>query len=245
MIFERDLIAFDFLDVFYLNQQNVKNYNTGRQIDALSFRISTDCVLKTNDSKQVMSDNSVIFVPANLDYTRTASRDELIVMHLKVYNYSSRKIEVIAPSKAEKIKALFEEVLKKWQTTKNKFVCSALVYEIFGEIHGEKSPAPAYNQKISRSVDYINEHFADADVSITETAKRSFMTDVYFRKLFKESFGISPKKYIDSLRIKRATELIASGYYSLGEIALLSGFSDYKYFSVAFKKATGVSPSKY
>ena len=71
------------------------------------------------------------------------------------------------------------------------------------------------------------------------------MSEVYFRKLFKEEYGVSPQKYIIDLRIQNAVGLISTGYYSLKEVAYMSGYSDYKYFSVEFKKKMGISPSEY
>ena len=71
------------------------------------------------------------------------------------------------------------------------------------------------------------------------------MSEVYFRKLFKEEYGISPQKYIINLRMQYAKGLISTGYYSLNEVAYMSGYTDYKYFSVEFKKSMGVSPSEY
>ncbi|MBQ4150610.1 MAG: helix-turn-helix transcriptional regulator, partial [Clostridia bacterium] len=65
------------------------------------------------------------------------------------------------------------------------------------------------------------------------------------RKIFKAEYGISPQKYIINLRIQKATELIETGDYSLKEVALLSGYNDYKYFSAEFKRLLGVSPSEY
>ena len=71
------------------------------------------------------------------------------------------------------------------------------------------------------------------------------MTEVYFRKLFKEEYGISPQKYIIGLRLQNAAGLMATGYYSLKEVAAMSGYQDYRYFSVEFKRKYGVSPSAY
>ena len=88
-------------------------------------------------------------------------------------------------------------------------------------------------------------NYKKSDLSIKEIADKSFMSEVYFRKLFKEEYGVSPQKYIVSLRIQNAEGLISTGYYSLKEVAYLSGYTDYKYFSVEFKKNVGVSPSKY
>lgn len=56
---------------------------------------------------------------------------------------------------------------------------------------------------------------------------------------------MSPRQFIIELRIKHAEKLISTGYYTLQEVAYKSRFLDYKYFSVEFKKKTGMSPSKY
>jgi AraC-like DNA-binding protein len=86
-------------------------------------------------------------------------------------------------------------------------------------------------------------NYKKSDLSIKEIADKSFMSEVYFRKLFKEKYEISPQKYIIDLRIQNAVGLISTGYYSLKEIAYMSGYTDYKYSSVEFKKAMGISPS--
>ena len=89
------------------------------------------------------------------------------------------------------------------------------------------------------------QNYKKSDLSIKEIADKSFMSEVYFRKLFRLEYGVSPQKYIIRLRIQNAVGLISTGYYSLKEVAYLSGYTDYKYFSVEFKKAMGISPSDY
>jgi AraC family L-rhamnose operon regulatory protein RhaS len=104
---------------------------------------------------------------------------------------------------------------------------------------------PLCNEKIQKSVRYLLDNFTKEDVTTAEIAERSYVSEVYFRKLFKKDFGITPKQYLVNLRIKHAEKLIGTGYYSLQEVAFACGFNDYKYFTVEFKKHTGVSPSKY
>ena len=82
-------------------------------------------------------------------------------------------------------------------------------------------------------------------LTVKEIADRSFISEVYFRKLFKAEFGMSPQKYIIKQRMQKAVFLMSTGYYSLKEIALMSGYTDYKYFSTEFKREKGVSPSKF
>lgn len=247
MFFEKDLLLVNILDVLEINQKNVNMFNTGRNIDALSFRYRSDAVLKTDTGEYVMSDNSVAYVPAMLDYTRIASTDELIVVHFETVNYNPGEIEAFVLKNANVMKELFKNILECWSRKKAgyRYKCSALLYEIFAECCVQHSADTVQGSKIQRSVEYLLKNYKNSELSVSDIAARSFMSEVYFRKLFKEEYGISPRKYIVRLRIQNAAELILTGYYSLKEVAYMSGYNDYKYFSVEFKRIMGVSPSNY
>ena len=247
MFFEKELISFNLLDVLELKQKNVNMWNTGRNFNALSFRVRADARLKTETKEYVMKDNSVAYVPARLDYGRYGAVDELIVVHFETTNYETRNIESFIPKEPETVSRLFHEILSVWNKKEigYKYKCSALLYEIFAECHIQNYVSESQNSKIRNSVEFILKNYKNSDLSIKEIADKSFMSEVYFRKLFKEEYGVSPQKYITNLRIQNAVGLISTGYYSLKEIAYMSGYNDYKYFSVEFKKKTGISPSDY
>lgn len=248
MIFEKELLSLNILDVLTLRQSNANIYNAGRTFDALSFRFHADTCLTTAEDAYHLTDNTVCFVPAGLNYRRSTAQDDLIVIHLNASDYVDKKIEVFTPENPERFGELFREILECWnrRAPGYKYRATALLYEIFGECHAQNRQAePPQPSRIRNSVDYIAAHFRESDLSIRKIADRSFMSEVYFRKLFKEEFGISPQKYLIRLRIQNAVGLISAGYYSLKEIAYLSGYNDYKYFSVEFKKIMGVSPSEY
>jgi YesN/AraC family two-component response regulator len=204
-------------------------------------------VILTDKNEYHLKDNFVTYFPARLDYRRISKSDELIVIHFEATNYSAKSIEYFEPKDPDILARLFRDILECWNKKEigYRLKCSALLYEILAECYAQNYKKEAQLSKIQASVDYINQSYKKSDLTIKEIADRSFMSEVYFRKLFKEEFGISPSQYIVSLRIQHAAGLISSGYYSLKEVAYLSGYNDYKYFSVEFKKAIGVSPSKY
>ncbi|MBQ7054474.1 MAG: helix-turn-helix transcriptional regulator, partial [Oscillospiraceae bacterium] len=82
-------------------------------------------------------------------------------------------------------------------------------------------------------------------LSVTSLAESIDLSEVYFRKLFKAQFDVSPAQYIISVRLKKAKELMRSPFLSLEECALQSGFSSLQYFCRVFKKATGATPGSY
>ena len=71
------------------------------------------------------------------------------------------------------------------------------------------------------------------------------MSETYFRRIFSKNFGISPIRFINNLKIDRARELLASGLYTISNVAELSGFHDESYFSREFKKHSGKTPKEY
>ena len=247
MFFDKNIISFNILDALSLKQTNVNKYDEGRNFNALSFRVSSDAIIKTKKSEFRLGDGYVTFFPARLDYRRIASRDELIVVHFDSTDLHSESIEYFRSSNPKKLKDLFEQLLSAWNQKEigYQYKCAALLYEIFAECYAENYKQSASSSKIAPSVEYIRQSYKKSDLTIKEIAERSFMSEVYFRRLFKEEFGISPQKYIIDLRIQNAAGLISTGYYSLKEVAYMSGYNDYKYFSVEFKKNMGVSPSEY
>ena len=78
-----------------------------------------------------------------------------------------------------------------------------------------------------------------------DLARRSNISEVYFRRVFKQMFGMSPVKYITQLRIEHAKTLLETYTFSVEKAAEMSGFSDVKYFGTVFKKQTGMLPSHF
>ena len=247
MFFEKDLLSFNILDVLELKQRDVSMFNSGRNFNALSFRFRSDAVLITKTENLSMKDNYVSYFPARLDYTRVATVDEMIVVHFDTINYNTKNIECFIPGDPAVLSELFRKIFDVWNKKElgYKYKCSAILCEIFAECYTQNYVSKPQNPKIQNSVEYLLKNYKKSDLSVKEIADKSFMSEVYFRKLFKEEYGISPQKYIIDLRIQNAVGLISTGYYSLKEIAYMSGYNDYKYFSVEFKKKMGISPSEY
>lgn len=84
-----------------------------------------------------------------------------------------------------------------------------------------------------------------ADISITDVSRSVFLSPFRFFHLFKETFGISPYKYLLQLKLNEAMKLFKSGKYTWTEIASLLYFSDIQSFSKSFKKFYRMSPNEY
>ena len=120
---------------------------------------------------------------------------------------------------------------------------TGLMYRILGETLNAES-SNSIPEIIKPQIDYINSNIDRTDLSNGFLASMTNISEVYFRKLFKRTFGISPHEYIINQRIEKAKQLLMSGN-NVSETALLCGFSNLYYFSGAFKKFCGISPSEY
>lgn len=84
----------------------------------------------------------------------------------------------------------------------------------------------------------------EEDVSLESLAMDLGMSYENFRKVFRETQGVSPMQFRTSQRMHRAELMILSGI-SIKETASLVGYSDCYGFSRQFKKTIGVSPAAY
>lgn len=104
------------------------------------------------------------------------------------------------------------------------------------------------NQNLSKAVRstcaYIENHLCE-NLSAGLLASRVGYADYYLSRLFKKETGFSIDEYARNARIERAKLLLASSKDNIQEIAEALGFNDRNYFSVTFKKITGMSPAAY
>ncbi len=82
-------------------------------------------------------------------------------------------------------------------------------------------------------------------ISTNQLAGKVNLSASRFLALFKQLTGMSPGKYQESGRIRRAGVMLAMGKFSLAEIAQELHYSDAFHFSRKFKEFTGVSPKEY
>ncbi|MFC4597535.1 helix-turn-helix domain-containing protein [Cohnella hongkongensis] len=82
-------------------------------------------------------------------------------------------------------------------------------------------------------------------LSVEELARRAHLSPSRFRYLFREHFGMPPRRYLTQLRLRYAAELLETTAYPLEKVAAYCGFADKHHFSKAFKQAMRVTPGAY
>ena len=62
--------------------------------------------------------------------------------------------------------------------------------------------------KIELAKEYIHTNYKDKNLSVALLSEKTNMSEVYFRKIFKSQYKVSPSQYIIALRLEKARELI-------------------------------------
>lgn len=120
---------------------------------------------------------------------------------------------------------------------------AALGYQVLLELAGDYS-SRNYPRTMNEVIAYMQEHLA-APLTLEELCRHSGMSRAALHRMFVQYLSYSPIEYLLQLRMARARELLSYPWYSIKEVAELTGYSNQLYFSAEFKKRIGVSPKTF
>ena len=97
---------------------------------------------------------------------------------------------------------------------------------------------------VAAIMNFIDENY-DKRITIEEIANKFYLNKNYMRTLFVKQLGLSPKQYLQRVRMKRAAFLLIETESDVALIAKSVGYDDALLFSKMFKQYWGVSPVQY
>jgi AraC family transcriptional regulator len=97
---------------------------------------------------------------------------------------------------------------------------------------------------LRRIVEFIQQHLEE-DIGLQRLADLVNMSPYYFARMFKQSTGMTPHRYLMRQRIDRAKELLANRQFGVAEVAYSVGFASQSHFTVAFSRLVGITPGAY
>ena len=101
---------------------------------------------------------------------------------------------------------------------------------------------PEYHNMIRIVISYIQHHYA-SNISLNSLAEIVHVTPNYLSRIFKETTGENFKEWLTKFRIEKSKQFLADPSLKIYEVANMTGFYDYKYFSQVFRKYNGLSAS--
>jgi AraC family transcriptional regulator len=101
-----------------------------------------------------------------------------------------------------------------------------------------------YRARLRRVLHYIEAHLED-DLSAETLSGVAAFSKFHFHRQFTALFGVGVHKYVQLMRLKRASYSLAFRETRIVEIALESGYAAPEAFSRAFKQCIGQTPSTF
>jgi AraC-like DNA-binding protein len=90
---------------------------------------------------------------------------------------------------------------------------------------------------------FIDQHIYEV-IQLSELAEAANLSLSRFKMRFKKEIGVPPAQYIARHKIEKSQQLLASGQYSVTDVAMKLGFSSSQYFATVFKRYAGQPPSQ-
>src|SRR5690606_33507001 len=95
--------------------------------------------------------------------------------------------------------------------------------------------------RVNQAVRFIHEHYSQP-LTNADVAHAAHSSVSHLSSLFVQQMGTAPMKYLEHLRLQRATEMLRFTNAGVKEVMVACGYHDAAYFSNRFRQHSGQSP---
>lgn len=98
--------------------------------------------------------------------------------------------------------------------------------------------------RIGDAIAHIETHYTEK-ITLDELARKSYLSQRHFSRVFQECIGRSPIDHLMHVRCQKAADLLKGTDRTITDIAFECGFSDSNYFTRCFRKTMKQTPKQY
>lgn len=124
---------------------------------------------------------------------------------------------------------------------------SAAAYHLLMRLHetaGLYEAQSAYPLLVDAGIGIMQEEFTHL-YGVDEVAERLGVTTAHFTRLFSQTVGIPPGRFLKQQKLNYAKKLLVLPEMTVALVAEMLGFSNVNYFSKVFRKENGMTPAEY
>ena len=93
--------------------------------------------------------------------------------------------------------------------------------------------------------EYVLRHLDDSEYGVEQLAGDVGLSRVHLNRKMKERYGMTPRQYIKSFRLKQAAYLLIHNNVNINEVVYKLGFSSHSFFTSSFHEYFGVTPKEF
>jgi len=234
------------------------NQITGRPLHGFLYILKGQAEYTTfNNNIIIVKENDIMYLPKYCKYCSKVSATRscsYIIVNMDIIDNNGSEIfftndlSIILNAGNSYYQNIFKEINNTYIIggVSSKIKCKYLVYEMLYHLSLDLYKNELMENKFLKiypGILFLEENY-NQNITVKDLANACHLSVSHFRKLFSEYFGMSPIKYINNIRIKKACELLKSGLYTVGEASEKTGFNSVYYFSRTFKKVIGINPKE-
>ena len=244
VIAEDDEEIRDYLVQELCNDYEIKAFTDGRQAFAEIMRSVPDLVLSDVMMPDMDGNTLCMSLRSNL------ATSHVPVVMLTAMNMDEDRLRglttgadayIVKPFNMDILRQTIINLIQRTRTLR-------LKYEHTNQLEGKTSPKSVKSpdeKLLANIMKAINDHLDDENLTMDMIASEVGLSRVHLSRKMKDLTGQTPHDFIRKVRLKKASELLASGKMNVSEVTYTCGFSSPTSFSALFKKFYGVSPSQY
>lgn len=216
------------------NMKNRKTYGLSLCIDGK--------ITYIQDGVEYVSDKDVaVFLPKGQSYSlRRDKTGHFPLINFDCLGHLCNTVTVVPIHNREELLAGYERIKRLSCIHNSRNEILGIFYGMLHRISANNIPP-----ELDAAMKFIYNNYSSPELNNSILASQSFISEVYFRRLFTSHFGISPKQFILNLRTAKAKQLLAEGVESIASISEKCGFSNQYHFCRIFKERCGVTPTEY
>lgn len=140
---------------------------------------------------------------------------------------------------------VYEAILMDMPKLKKEEALFYLIEQILQEysVPFEKIEKTGPNKQTKMLCQYMEQHFSE-NITLDDLASMIGAGKSYLLRSFTKEIGVSPYRYLQTIRIERAKALLEQGIGPI-DVAGMTGFSDQSHFTNYFKEFIGLTPKQY
>lgn len=199
----------------------------------------------THNKKNYISDpNHAIILPKGQSYTISGNKSGIFsVINFECADFLCDTMIVLPIENIDFVMLDFVQMKNRFLFEKHRAKVMSLFYNI---IHSfSETAAISGNNSLLPAIKYLEDNYSLPELTNKMLAEQCNISEVYFRKLFHEQYGVTPRQYIIDIRINMAKQLLTDGILKINAISEKCGFSNPYHFSRLFKEKTGLTPTEY
>ena len=200
----------------------------------------------------VLEKNDILLLPAGVEMEREVLAP-LTCYHLSFSPQAEHPFYLAATMgklklPKEQVTAIFQTLERAFLLPDNRALLTHIISHVFAEHYlfgnSKAENTKLFSDEIEQAIRYMRQNF-DKKIDMDELAERVFLSHSGLIWKFKQELNTTPSDYLRILRLRYAKQLLLNYSYSITEISELCGYSNPYYFTNAFHRYFGMSPSEF